>query len=181
MRQHAEVGDCVIGCGSSKRHRRGFLTYFMFVEEITSFDHYWREERFRHKKPFLGGSVKQAFGDNIYHRSNGRWQQADSFHSRVGGLANRENMNRDTGSQNVLISTDFAYWGGFGPQVPEVFRDYRGIDLCVKRGHRNHFHEEMVPLVAKWLRSLNAKGYLGDPLEWHVLSRTGRPAMTVWG
>ena len=168
IREHAVIGDYVVGTGCAKRKRRGFLVYFMRVEEITTYDAYWVEPRFQSKRPFLRGSKKQAFGDNVYHRDpkTGAWIQANSLHSQRDGRANPLNVERDTKSEKVLISNDFAYWGGSGPEIPVQFRRFNGADICAGRGHKNHFSDDHRDQFIAWLRSLNEHGYVGRPLDW---------------
>jgi hypothetical protein len=141
----------------------------MRVEEITDFDHYWSEPRFARKRPNFRGSMMQAYGDNIYHRHprTGRWVQANSFHSRPEGITNRENLDRDTSSERVLISRDFAYWGGSGPKIPARFLNFEGADVCMKgQGHKNRLPDRLVTAFVAWLRSLGAVGFQGRPHDW---------------
>lgn len=168
IREHAAIGDYVIGTGCAKRQRTGRLVYFMRVEEITVFDQYWADPRFRCKRPNLHGSKMQAFGDNIYHTDpvTGSWLQENSFHSLRDGSANPANIEHDTKSRRVLIASDFAYWGGSGPIIPATFRNFDGIDICIKRGYKHRFPETMVVEFVAWLRSLKATGYLGAPFDW---------------
>ena len=168
IREHAAIGDYVVGTGCAKRHRRGFLVYFMVVDEITTYNAYWADPRFEKKRPFLRGSKVQAFGDNIYHRDpqTGEWWQANSLHSQRDGSANPINVNHDTKSEEVLIGRDYAYWGGFGPEIPAQFRDFNGADICAGRGHRNHFNDDHRDQFIGWMRSLNARGYISRPLDW---------------
>ncbi len=168
IRQHAAVGDYVVGTGCAKRKRRGFLVYFMIVDEITTFDLYWADPRFARKRPNLCGSKMLAFGDNIYHRdpNSGVWRQANSLHSQRDGSANPLNVDHDTTSERVLIGRKFAYWGGAGPEIPEQFRNFGGADICSRRGHQNNFPEPLRDGFIAWLQSLNEQGYVGRPLDW---------------
>ena len=59
----------MIGTGSAYRNRTRHIVYAMRVSETMSFDEYWRDPRFRAKRPNLRGRTKQAFGDNIYHQA----------------------------------------------------------------------------------------------------------------
>lgn len=175
IRQHASVDDYIVGTGCAKRKRSGYLIYFMRVQEILSFDAYWNDPRFTMKRPNFCGSKMQAYGDNIYHMDahNGLWIQEKSFHSYPNGKTNQRNFSNDTSSTRVLISRDFAYWGGCGPVIPGCFRDHGGIDICcLRQGHKNRFPDELVTTFVGWLRSLEAKGFQGKPLDWSK----GRPA-----
>lgn len=166
IRHTAQVGDWVIGTGCAERHRTGYLVYAMRVSETLTFDQYWSDPRFKHKKPDLRASKKLAFGDNIYHHENGVWAQADSHHSYPGGIPNNENIETDTKFDRVLVATEFAYWGGAGPAIPARLRDYQGHDLCAGRGFKRHFPMEMETEFVTWLGSLQAQGYIGRPLDW---------------
>ena len=168
IREHAEVGDYVIGTGCAKRKRRGYLVYYMRVAEILTFDRYWNDPRFFQKRPLLRGSKKQSFGDNIYHHDpdTGDWRQENSLHSLVDGNVNHANLRRDTLSSRVLVGADYAYWGGSGPQIPLRFRNFNGIDVCAGRGHRNHFPDEFQNQLIDWLHSLDERGYVSAPLDW---------------
>jgi hypothetical protein len=139
----------------------------MCVTETVSFNEYWENPRFNNKIPNLRGSIKQAFGDNIYHRDGyGCWHQLDSHHSYAGGKPNLHNIARDTQADRVLVSKDYAYYGGAGPKIPLKFRSWDGIDVCAGRGHKNAFPEALVSEFIAWFRSLGSSGYNGEPLDW---------------
>lgn len=167
IRRSASVGDWIVGTGSRSQNRQGFLVYVMRVTDTMTFNEYWENKRFRPKNPNLRGSKKQAFGDNIYFKDDaGKWHQQDSHHSYEDGTPNPDNIIRDTQADRVLLSTDYAYWGGSGPEIPQKFRDYGEYDICAKRNHKCWFPEEMVNDFVDWFRSLNKKGYLDEPLDW---------------
>ena len=167
IRKHAEVGDWIIGTGSSRSDRDRYLVYAMLVSETLTFDEYWESPRFRQKRPNLRGSKKQAFGDNIYFKdTRGEWHQADSHHSFSDGSANPHNISHDTRVDRVLLSIDYAYWGDSGPELPQEFRNYNGFDIRAKRGHKCRCPEVMVADFVTWFGTLDAKGYLGTPTGW---------------
>ena len=168
IRRLAQIDDVILGTGSARRHRAGHVVYIMRVTEVVSYDTYWSDPRFALKKPNLHGSKKQAFGDNIYHRSadSGPWIQANSHHSHADGSPNPSNIAKDTKSTNVLVSSDFVYFGGEGPQLPERFRSFDQYDLCVTRGYKNQFPGELVQKFTQWWRALDTTGYAGVPLDW---------------
>jgi Nucleotide modification associated domain 2 len=169
IRETAQVDDWVIGTGSATEGRAGHLVYAMRVTETMSFDEYWASERFASKRPQLQGSRKQQYGDNIY-RSNpdGGWFQADSHHSFPGGQPNEENLVDDTGAPRVLISDDFAYWGGEGPAMPDHLRSFEGgMDLCHGgQGHRCNFPEEQAAAFVEWFRAYGDSGAIAPPRKW---------------
>src|SRR6267143_4133854 len=125
IRKTAAVGDWVVGTGSKGYGLQGRLVYAMAISETLRYDEYWGDPRCRNKRPNLRGSLKQAYGDNIYHKSRsiGRWAQANSHHSNQHGTPNAANIAHDTHAPRVLIGTDFVYWGRSGPKIPKQFRD----------------------------------------------------------
>ncbi len=135
-----------------------------------TFEQYWDDPRFQRKKPNLRGSKKQAFGDNIYSRdgNTGRWRQANSHHSLKDGNPNPANVCADTGTNRVLYSDDYVYWGGSGPRLPTKFLQYgsRGVSLIARRGHKNNFPQALIEDFVAWIRSRGEKGYRGEPLDW---------------
>ena len=169
IRKHAEVGDWIVGTGSKTRGREGCLVFVMQVTKIVSFNDYWSDPRFEQKKPNLRGSKKQAFGDNIYYRApaTSTWHQEDSHHSLPDGTPNINNIENDTQTDRVLISDDYIYWGGEGPEIPTTYRNFDGCDLCKAGvGHKCNFPDDMVNEFVDWIRSLGYQGYCGTPLDW---------------
>ena len=167
IRKAAAIGDWIVGTGSKKRGRQGDLVYAFRVAEALTFNEYWADPRFRRKRPNLRGSLKQAFGDNIYFKDEcDHWHQLDSHHSYEGGAANPHNIRNDTQTDKVLIGVEYTYWGGSGPKIDETFRDYDGQDICAGRNHRSNFPPGLVDDFLAWFHSLGAHGYLGDPLDW---------------
>ncbi len=168
IRSSAAIGDWVIGTGSKSKARNGHLVFAMRVGEAMPFEQYWQDTRFRQKRPNLRGSLKQAFGDNMYHRdtNSGRWVQMDSHHTHEYGRPNSANLSRDTSVDRVLISDDFVYWGGDAPRLPT----FSGHSICKAGiGHKADFPIEIVEDFVAWLRGLGDKGYCGLPLDWKRL------------
>jgi hypothetical protein len=166
IRRVAEVGDWVVGTGTATRKRKEYLVFAMKVEEVLTFEQYWNDPRFAQKRPNLRGSKKQAFGDNIYYKAQGAWQQLDSHHSFADGSPNPANIATDTKADRVLISTDYVYWGGTGPRIPAKFRNYEGVDICAHRGYKKNFPDAFVSDFVAWIRNSGAKGYAGAPIDW---------------
>ncbi len=170
IRSVAQIGDWVVGTGSKTRKREKHLVYAMRVTDAMTFNQYWADPRFQRKRPNLQGSKKQAFGDNIYskHARMNKWCQMNSHHSLADGSPNTSNSTADTQTDRVLISDDFVYWGGSGPQLPQRFLNYGPlhVTLCVGRNHKNNFPPEFVQEFVDWIRSRNEKGYVSEPLDW---------------
>jgi hypothetical protein len=167
IRANAQIGDWVIGTGTASRQRSGRLVFAMRVSDAMTFNQYWNDPRFQEKKPNLRGSKKHAFGDNIYNRPPGKpWQQINSHHSLADGSINLANTRNDTQANRVLVATEFVYWGGSGPRIPAEFRNYRGIDICAKRGHKRNFPDELVTSFIGWIKSSGQHGFVARPLDW---------------
>ena len=168
VRRVAMVGDWIVGTGTAKRGLSSRLVFVMCVDEALTFDQYWRDPRFLAKRPVLNGSLKVAYGDNIYHRTktNGRWIQSPSHHSLANGKPNAANIAHDTQTNRVLISTHFTYWGGTGPTMPVTFRGKASKNICATRGHKNKFSVDFVRRFLDWYTSLKVYGYAGEPAEW---------------
>jgi len=177
IRATAEVGDWVIGTGAkSKYGLAGHLVFVMRVEETCDFDAYWSDPRFSAKKPVLNGSLKQLYGDNIYHREEGRWKQEDSHHSHAGGQVNRHNVTRDTSANRVLLSRRFVYFGENAPAIPKRFRPYKptGEEICSPgQGHRV-LSTKLAEAFESWLEQLGKWGLQGMPLEFKSHKRAER-------
>ena len=170
IRQHARIGDWVVGTGSNARgvRRGGHLVYAMRVTEVLSTAEFWNDSRFENKKPNLFYSWVVASGDNIYEPlSRGRWRQLSSYHSREDGSRMDDHVVRDTAVERILVSDDFVYFGGEGPQLLVEFRD--GGDrhiVCVHRNYRRVRNESIIRAFENWIRSLAELGFQGKPWDW---------------
>lgn len=156
-----------MGTGSRANKREGHLVYAMRVSESLPFDDYWSDPRFTAKRPNLRGSLKQAFGDNIYHRdASGGWIQENSRHSLNDGSPNPGHIKVDTSIDIVLASQVFIYFGGVGPKIPDHFRSGAGLDVVHSgRGHRCRFPASKVEAVTDWILSLGT-GLQSKPRDW---------------
>lgn len=186
FRGRVSVDDWVVGTGSAQKGLAGRLVYAMRVDEIMQFDDYWHDERFAAKRPVRRGSMRQRYGDNIYHRDDeGNWVQADSRHSLDDGTPNPDHIAKDTKADAVLLSRDYVYYGRVAPEIPAQFRSWRGpawtgrrfdpdveanYDLCMTySGFRRHFPNDFKQAVVGWIRDLMAEDevpYRGDPADW---------------
>lgn len=163
IRAAAKLGDWILATGSKANGRDGHIVYAMRVDEILTFDQYWSDPRFRQKRPLLNGSLKQRFGDNIYHRDrSGKWIQEDSHHTYPDGTPNKRNIQRDTGTTHrVLLSNTFGYWGREGKRIPG-----RLAAICSStQGHKCRFDAKLVGEVLTWLESQGLHGFMGTPTE----------------
>jgi hypothetical protein len=169
IRATASVGDWVVGTGSTNNKLAGHLVFAMKVEEILSFDEYWASPRFREKRPLPNGSVKQRYGDNIYHRDKktNKWVQANSHHSFPDGSPNPGNIATDTETTDrVLIAHEYTYWGASGPRMPPQFRKAPNDLCCTTQGHKCNFDQKVVAQFVDWITTtFGFVGFAGAPAE----------------
>lgn len=168
IRKKAEEGDWVVGTGSAEKKNaagekyQGRAIFLMQVSKIITFDDYWADPAYLGKRPVMNGSLRQRFGDNIYHREDGQWVQADSRHS-WNGQANDVNLRRDTGTtDNVLIGTEFTYWGREAPAIPPRFSSF----IIKRPGEGEITDTNAIREFVAWAHSLGGSGRVADPLDW---------------
>ncbi|RCK33943.1 hypothetical protein TH9_05905 [Thalassospira xiamenensis] len=167
VRRMAQKGDWVIGMGGTKLRAVGHCIFAMQVTEALSFDDYWADPRFTNKRPIRNGSRTMMLGDNIYHSCDGVWHQLDSHHSRPDGSPDVHNIKTDTGTDRVLISKHFFYFGKKAPEVPAEILEAIGYSNI--RGHRVYMNERCQSLL-DWLtmrQSSNLNRVVDDPLQFH--------------
>lgn len=167
----AAIGDWIIGTGSADRKvsRGSRLVHAMRVTETPDWRSYWKDDRFNKKRPMRRGSRKQSCGDNIYYRSadDTQWLQMDSFHTNTDGSPRPDHIARDTGVDRVLVSNDYYYFGGEGPEIPIQFRDPERYDICRKVRRRKRLDDdEWIAEFVAWLRTFGGPGFQGRPLDW---------------
>lgn len=168
IRAAAAVGDWVLGTGAKTNYGlSGTLVFAMLVEETLDFDAYWLDPRFLCKRPVLNGSLKQLYGDNIYHRRGKRWIQEDSHHSLEGGRPNPKNLVPDTKVNRVLLARRFAYFGASALPIPSRFRPDPATrrDVCCSRHGHQMFSDRLADDVVEWLQETDRWGLQGMPLE----------------
>ncbi len=167
IRKSAKIGDYILGTGAVEPNLEGYLTYWMRVDQILTFDQYWKAQRFRRKKPHMSATTYLRYGDNIYHRDGGKtFKREDSFHSMEDGSVSLGDLRRDTGTTDkVLVGHEFAYWGRAGIKVPNH------LTFLLKKGpgHRCRFTDEQIAAIMAWLGTLPERGYIGEPAHWQFL------------
>jgi len=178
IRSAASIGDWIVGTGAKTSYNlAGSLIYAMKVDEALDFNPYWNDPRFIVKRPVMNGSLKQLYGDNIYHTVDGQWAQANSHHSLADGSPNHLNVVHDTRTNRVLIAHRFVYYGQNTPHIPESFRPYQPTneDLCCTGiGHRR-MSSELAQAFESWLISRGEWGVKGMPLEFSMHTRLTIP------
>ncbi len=168
IRSKAVVGDWIVGTGAKTRYGlAGHIIYAMKVDEVLDFNGYWSDPRFACKRPVLNGSLKQLYGDNIYHHRGKRWIQADSHHSLDDGKPNQTNVARDTSADRMLVSWTFVYFGASAVRVPKRFQPFKRsgeVLCCSSQGHRV-LSAEFTEVFVAWLETSGLWGLQGLPLE----------------
>ncbi len=169
IRRSAQVDDWVVGGGSAQNNMRHRVVFAMRVTETMTFDEYWNDPRFECKKPVLNNSAKYFFGDNIYHEviEGQSAIQSDSHHSLSGGGTNQANLRTDIGSNRVLISDDFIYFGKNAQYPPEHLRCRDDVEFPtdVRNFQRSYTNQHIIDIVA-WLRLFNEWGVVELPEAW---------------
>lgn len=160
IRKMAGIGSWIVGCSSrSNGGQSRMVVYAMQVAEAMAFQEYWNDSRFEYKKPRFNGSLAQAYGDNIYHKTpNGVWLQENSHHSLDDGSTNILNLNRDTSVDRVLVATLFYYFGGQAISLPRALDE---LVIYASRGEKkfcrttaqnlgNYLSEHYCPGITGW-------------------------------
>ncbi len=175
-----QIGDWIVGLGSVSMKNEGHIIYAMRVEEKLTFDQYWEDRRFICKKPDMNGSLVQMYGDNVYHTDPNThcFIQEPCAHSKDDNSTNREHLERDTKSKNVLISRTFYYFGDQCPIIPPQFA-YINFSEGNTRGNMQYLdlsdHDAEINAFVDWLEQNHGQGIHGDPCNWHKFKRPPIP------
>lgn len=169
IRRTASVGDWIVGL--TPKHLGHRIAYAMKVSEKITVADYWRDKRFREKRPKMRRKdVVLRCGDNIYKPiPGGKFQQKHSRHSNKDGSENTTRKKRDLGGEYVLVSKTFSYFGVTAKELPNEFDE-----ITPGRGHRRFEYDNtaikkgadrMVVKLIKHLEKL-PKGIKGNPRKW---------------
>lgn len=164
-----KINDWLIGTGSKSLERSSGikcitnLIYAMQITEIIDLNSYWNDPRFQYKKPQMDGTLTTIFGDNFYHLdADGNWIQDDCAHRNISGLFNKDHFRKDTEGRNVLISTNFFYFGDNAPEIPNDF-----ISVChTTQGQKLVWPIELINSFLNWIENNYSKGVNGLPISW---------------
>ena len=161
IRRNSELDDWIFGITPKAKDKGNRLVFAMKVTQKMTFDEYWASPEFQYKKPVMNGSLKQLYGDNIYHKNKDTdaWIQEDSHHSKDNGETNYENLKRDVSGQYVLISDYFYYFGKLNVEMPFLLKTKFSIGIGQKQ-----VKEEYALKLIEWLYSNYEKGLIGVPL-----------------
>lgn len=150
IRRVAKKDDWVAGLGSKNAWSgdlEGHLVYAMKVEEVVSMADYDRlaQSRWPNRVPNpLSLDAADRLGDCIYDFSGGSPPYQRS------GVHGPGNVARDLRGENVLIATDFYYFGSRAIPLPGHLRA-----ICHQtQGHRSDSNDEYFDDFIYWLRGL---------------------------
>lgn len=163
IRRVARTGDWVIGMGGSRLRATGRCVFAMKVSGSVTYDEYWANPLYKDKKPIRNGSKKMIVGDNIYHKSEGTWQQLNSHHSYSDGSPNPYNIKTDTRTNAVLLSDHFFYFGSAAIEVPADILQNMGYQN--RRAHRTFDIVLAQPLISFVERDYQPNILVGDPFD----------------
>jgi hypothetical protein len=141
IRRMAEKDDIVIASASSRAKKPGHLVYAMRVKEVIPYQEYWRDSRFARRKPSKRTAISRR-GDNIWHQD-----RAGKWHVCPGACHDESQLERDTSGVNVLVATEFFYFGRGAIRIPLRFADM----LAETQGHKNTGDREKIDRFWNWV------------------------------
>jgi len=147
IRRNAEIGDWIVGTGSTQFGFENKVIYAMEVTQILSmkeYGSYCKTELPKKIPNWRGNSYKDRVGDCIYDFSFEPIKLLKSVH-------NEENRHRDLGGQFTLLSDHFYYFGDKPEPLPENL---------LKIVHQGQGH-----------KSIAIQEYLYDFINW-ILTQT---------
>lgn len=161
IRRVAQVGDWVAGLGSKNSPQGDLsnrLVYAMRVEKVVTLKEYdeLAPLMWPHRKPVSGSLLANGhLGDCIYDYSSAavRPEQRAGVH----GIGN---IDSDLSGRNVLISTDYYYFGSSAEPLPQ------DLDQIVHQtqGHKSTANAPCFDKFVAWIRTLEyARGQFGQP------------------
>lgn len=158
IRRTAQVGDWLMGTGSANGIGQNKLIYFACISRIISIADYSASTEYRNKVPKKTSDPSSRRGDNIYkNNSDGTWTQlSNSFH----GI---DEMDHDLGGVNVLVCSEFWYFGINAIEIPNEFQ------ILVKKGPK-YKKNTNVPKALKFIEYIKTEttGLRGSPSSLHA-------------
>jgi hypothetical protein len=160
IRRAARVGDWIIGLRSRISDQ---VICAMRVDEVVALADYWRDPRFRAKRPGRGPYPP----DNFYRAAaDGALVRVDNSLHDAGHAA------QDIGGRNAIVSRCFWYFGDQSPELPtdliHLVHSGQGHSLSARR------RPDDLPRLLTWL-SHWPRGVLGSPIDARAY-RKSKPA-----
>jgi hypothetical protein len=150
IRRSARVGDWIIGLRSRINDQ---VICAMRVDEVVALADYWRDLRFRAKRPGRGPYPP----DNFYRA--GRDGALVRVHNR---LHDAGHAAQDIGGRNAIVSRCFWYFGNQSPELPtdliHLVHSGQGHSLSARR--RPDDLSRLLAWLSHW-----PQGVLGSPID----------------
>lgn len=161
IRRGAEKGDWIIGFRS---RRNDEVIYAMQIEHVVPLASYWRDQRFRSKRP-----DRTSLPDNIY-----RADANGELHWEPNDIHGPEAKPKDTSGLNALVSKRFWYFGRESPPIPTDLAHliHSGQNYAVHKARRKDDIENLLVWLAHWPPGIN--GGPVDRPDVSVAARTHR-------
>jgi hypothetical protein len=146
IRRTANIGDWIVGTGSSSYGFDNKVVYAMKVTDKKTMEDYdaWTAANCQNKIPKINShDWQEKLGDSIYDFSENPPKIRTGVH-------NEGNRDCDLSGGFALLSTNFFYFGGkpidLPPELLPIVRQ--------GRGHRVHLNEPYFEKFVKWIESL---------------------------
>lgn len=160
IRRTARPGDWVVGLAPRSGECR--IIYAMEIAETLPYDRYYRDDRFRAKRPDFHGGIVGKCGDNIYRPlPGGGFAQLRSMHSK-GAMEDLKGKEHDLKGRGALIAKRFWYFGSRAVDLPNSLSW-----LMVGRGHRRCRGADAVAALEQFLARHQA-GVRAAPSKWRA-------------
>ncbi len=170
MRKYKKVGDWIAGFTSGAplfKDKVGSekLLYLMKVEKKISLHDYWHNPDYSNRKPSIQSTkIMEKIGDNIYKPLTGHpetisdYEQLPNLHHGIDKIA------RDIKGENVLIASEFYYFGASPLDLPEEFKP----DLPIgQSGHGQPTRDESRAIrFINYIKTNYKTGIYDHPTKW---------------
>jgi hypothetical protein len=144
IRSAGRQGDWVMGTTPKKRGP-GKLVFLARIGEKVTFADYYR--RFSKASPKRVDVIYRPAGNGLYR------QVPNPYHG-------SKQTPKDTGTDSVLLSSEFVYYGGSATPIPNEFQDI----IAITQGHRKIRHSRLVSPFLAWARQ-RPWGIRGKPAD----------------
>lgn len=143
IRRNANIGDWIVGTGSTKYHLENKVIYAMEVTDVKTLGEYYTycKKCLPAKIPKLSSKdLRRRAGDCIYFEKNGILKQLEGVH-------NEDNYDTDTNGENVLLSDHFYYFGNKAVDLPEYLLSI----VKQGQGHRSRSNADFAGEFINWI------------------------------